>query len=418
MAGVFVCCLALYYTNWRALSQADTIPAPYVAFSLASGRGLDLRAYDVLDKFVGLSVVELPDGRRHSKYPPGSALFALPVVLPFALLAEDPPRTSVMRRLGKLSGALASAGAAAMLYFVLARLAPAGALPASVLFAAGTSLWPVASQSAWGHGAATFWLCGALLLLLAPPARWQGSVRVLALGAGLCLGMAVLGRPTTILFAGASLAALAVSRQPAAALACALGAAFGAGVLVATNFATYGAPVAGGYGAEVREWTTPLHVGLAGLLASPSRGLLVYSPALLVIPFGLRAGARRLDGHARTLVALWGLACLGTLLLYSRWHVWWGGWCYGPRFLIETLPLLCLLFGLAWQSAGSGSAIRLRRVGGALIALSVAVQAMGVFGYDHNAWNRRHPLGPGFELRDTQIGAALRHLVGADARRP
>ena len=62
------------------------------------------------------------------------------------------------------------------------------------------------------------------------------------------------------------------------------------------------------------------------------------------------------------------------------------------------------LRGTAWRvAAGSG------------VALSIAVQAVGVFGDDRGAWFARHGEGEVFSLRDTQIEAYARHLLGLDA---
>jgi hypothetical protein len=72
--------------------------------------------------------------------------------------------------------------------------------------------------------------------------------------------------------------------------------------------------------------------------------------------------------------------------LYAKWHCWSGGWCFGPRFLCEALPIFCLLFALAYErlpAAGWRPAAR------ALVALSVLVHLLGVFGNDP-AWKARH----------------------------
>ena len=67
-----------------------------------------------------------------------------------------------------------------------------------------------------------------------------------------------------------------------------------------------------------------------------------------------------------------------TWSLYTRWPCWWGGWCYGPRFFAETMPLLCLLaaFGFAGASLAQTDPL-------VLVALTLAmvgiVSAYGPF---------------------------------------
>src|SRR5207237_10541571 len=100
--------------------------------------------------------------------PPGSALAAVPFVAPFALLRDQNLREVDMVHLGKLAAAVSVAAAAALFLVVCRRLAPAGAWPATILFALGTCMWSVASQALWTYGRATFWVRCALSCLTHP----------------------------------------------------------------------------------------------------------------------------------------------------------------------------------------------------------------------------------------------------------
>jgi hypothetical protein len=80
--------------------------------------------------------------------------------------------------------------------------------------------------------------------------------------------------------------------------------------------------------------------GVAGLLASPGRGLMWYCPVVLALA-GLNASSlERLDV---LLIASIALAYLG---IYSVWRDWAGGWCWGPRYLLPALPGLMGLCAL------------------------------------------------------------------------
>lgn len=406
---VFAACWVVYHANFRPIAQVDCIPAPYAAWSLVRHASFELQHYKALGKYVGGAVLELDGGRWLSKYPPGSSIAALPFALPFALAREEPLGSSAMRRLGKLVAASCSALAVVLFFFACRSVAPRAAGLATLLFALGSELWAVASQALWAHGPATMWLCLALFLSLR-----RGDASLRWLGVGLALGMAVATRPPTILFAAASLGALGWQRSIRDALAVGAGLLPPLAFLLLYNQLFFGAAVSGGYGAESTRWTTPLHVGIAGLTIAPSRGLLVYMPALLLIPWGVRAlrgRATDLAPGSRAALAAWLLAAAATLVLYARWHLWWGGWCFGPRFLCETLPILCLLFALAYERSGDA----LRRVARGLVTVSIAVQVLGVFGDDRGAWNARHDGASMFALRDTQIEAHLRHLLREDA---
>ncbi len=83
-------------------------------------------------------------------------------------------------------------------------------------------------------------------------------------------------------------------------------------------------------------FTTPLDLGLRGLLVSTSKGLFVLSPFLLIGLVGFVPLFRR----DRAVAALVTLLCLVRLFFYARWSAWEGGVGWGPRFLAPTYVLL------------------------------------------------------------------------------
>jgi hypothetical protein len=92
-----------------------------------------------------------------------------------------------------------------------------------------------------------------------------------------------------------------------------------------------------GYSGE--GWTTPMWTGLYGLLFSPGRGIVFYSPLVILAILGLPKLWQR--GWRADVGLIGGLAIV-QLGIYSSWHAWEGGWSWGPRFLVPTQPLLML----------------------------------------------------------------------------
>ena len=95
---------------------------------------------------------------------------------------------------------------------------------------------------------------------------------------------------------------------------------------------------------------------LAGLLVSPSRGLFVYSPVLLL-------GAPRAPGQHAPLgrdafLRTVAVGVVGTIVMLGAYAVWWGGHSFGPRLLTDALPAMVLGVVPMWP------AIRRRRAGG------------------------------------------------------
>jgi hypothetical protein len=117
----------------------------------------------------------------------------------------------------------------------------------------------------------------------------------------------------------------------------------------AFNMLRSGSPFNSGYHFGAGEgFTTPLWIGLYGLLISPYRGIVWYAPITLLSLLGAWL-ARRQAGIFLCLILI-----LGQLILFSLWWSWQGGLVWGPRFLLPVLPLIVMMstFGLrhAWRS--------------------------------------------------------------------
>jgi len=139
-----------------------------------------------------------------------------------------------------------------------------------------------------------------------------------------------------------------------------------------------------------------------GLLLSPGKGLFVYSPALLLALPGLPALWRRERSVTGFILGVV-LAYLG---LYSGYGVWYGGLCWGPRFLVPLIPLLTIPIAEALSSRRRWA---LACVAG-LLLISFIVQA-GVSTVDWTAYYDRalgqHP------QPETSIWLDPRNLLNA-----
>ena len=80
----------------------------------------------------------------------------------------------------------------------------------------------------------------------------------------------------------------------------------------------------------------PFLFGLLSLTLSFGKGLLFFAPGLLLVA-GLDEGD--LPDVLRASCRLWICFLIGLMLVYAKWWAWYGGWVWGPRYLlIASLP--------------------------------------------------------------------------------
>ena len=389
-------CLLVYNANLRCIGAGDTLPARYlplgiwrhgtlaldpIARLVANGhpsfetwsKDTDSATPGTLRQTWAYWIIHGRDGRLASFYPVVAPVLVAPLYLP-AVVSLDLQGwrqwqvewfAAVME---KLSASLIAALTVLVVHRLLRRDAGRWALPLTLAFAFGTNTWMISSQALWQHGTGELLIAIACLLVTSTPS----PARYAALGAA-CVLMAA-NRPPDALFAAAFAlyAAWAARRTAAWMLA---GAIVPLALVVAYNLTIPG-HLAGGYG---RSYATdffdhPLGAGLAGLLASPMRGLLVFSPFLLFVPLGLLQRLR--TPGTRVLAALLAVAAVAQLVLYAKAD-WRAGFSWGPRWLTDMLPVLL------WMLAPAP--LRMRTGGRTLLAatmgVSIAIQAIGAFWY-------------------------------------
>lgn len=132
---------------------------------------------------------------------------------------------------------------------------------------------------------------------------------------------------------------------------------------------------------------------------SPSRGLLIASPILLLAVPGTVRSWRSPDRHRRALVVCLWLAVLAITLSVSAFPQWWAGHSFGPRFTTEAVPLLFVLSLPAWDLTfdpvhlGPDAPHRSRAIVAVVVVTvlsvwSVGFHAMGSVAGATGCWNR------------------------------
>lgn len=389
----------VFNANGREIGTYDTQPTKFAA------RELLLRGSLSLNHVVGTfpQLLERPgfrlarDGRYRSAYSPVPSIAAAAVMWPLWKAGVVDVRAPLAPNLMSAVSAAFFVAVAIALAFLTARLelSRARALCVVAALGLGTGLWSTASQTVWQHEMAIFGLClavfcGSLVDRRLSGARdGQARVALLCVVAGLGLGLAAASRlqlapAVAVLLLGAFVRA-GWRNGVAAVVAC-------AAVLVpvcAMNIQWFGDPL--GAAPMLENLHEAVHAtsgtfsiasgGFTGLLFSPNRGLLVFSPIVAAVLLGI---PRLLDARPTSPLLICTVAAWAQYTLYASYVVWWGGHTYGPRYMLDVLPLL-LPLGIAAAGAMRG---RIQpTLAAAAFAWSMAIAAIGAFNHPEGRWN-------------------------------
>jgi hypothetical protein len=352
-----------------------------------------------------------PDGRHYTKNSAGQAVLALPLTAAAEAAGSVSRLTPAKRELAVRFGvSFFNALVAALLlaaFYAAARALEIGAgasLAATLMLGFTTPLWVYAKS----FMAEPLQALGLLLAVagsaLADRPGWR---RAGAFGVLLAISVKLAMLPFALM------AMLPLRSRPEAVRLFALALLAAMTGHLGYNVARFGTPFETGYGAQagLSAYTTPLWVGLYGLLLSSGKGLAWFAPAVWLLPAGWQA-ARKVHGApvkepGRVHKIVWGLArYLPPILrprfepyvpprrhevlrraapvfllmagfaavMYGMFEHWAGDGSFGPRYLFPFLPILFLLVAPALEHP---SRVRRRLAQGLAIA-GLLVQIGGV----------------------------------------
>jgi len=389
LAGVL---FVAYNANGREIGTVDSQPQKYTARELAVHGTLRLNR--IVAERPGLgeraAFARDVDGQWRSAYPilPG-VLAAIPATALHWTGLVDMDAPLAPNLVAKLTASAMTAAAVALLFLALARLVPnAAALWTAIGLGLGTGYWPVFSQTLWQHGPAALGLAACVYCWMRPGAEL--SQRQLWVG-GLGLGMAGAARPALVPIVAVLLLCIVRRVGLRRAVLALVPVAVLAAASLAGNVLWFRNPMGAYWTVEsvhpavhavpsavaARPWENAV-----GLLASPSRGLLIFSPIVAVALAGLASAWRQPLGTGLR----WMLAAAALqFAAYSWYAVWWGGHSFGPRYLLDVLPLVAPAAALGVARLRQSRVVTVLM--GLLLAWSIAVAAAGAFVYPHERWN-------------------------------
>ncbi len=261
-----------------------------------------------------------------------------------------------------------------LLYAMFRRRLASDVLGGFLLLLGTTAMLP---GSLTGFGAETFSaMAVATGLAVWSVGRWKTASVLMAVGAA--------NQPATLVGLALAMGWWAWREKRARAL---VPVALGAGLWLLENTIRHKSPLSTGYENDhgfqtllpysgLPGFSYPTPFGVLSLLLSFGKGLLFFAPGL-VLAFSRGLEALR---SVRDVLVLWMLYLAGLVLVYGTWWAWYGGFTWGPRFLMfASLPASLLL------------AAQLRRPPRTLLPLSVVLAALALsvwVGIDGQAFGR------------------------------
>lgn len=389
--SLFFICFIIYTLNSNPVIRGDTAPARLLPFAILSGRGI------YLDDFVRFFpgdpfFFQKYQGHTISSYPILAGLVAVPLYAPvylyLRLTGNDSPIT-LFRYAGmleKLSASTIAAGSV-VLFFTLLYLLTKKKITSflwALVFGLATPTYSISSQYLWQHGVANLFLLGSLISLVrAQRGRedrvWFGLLSIV------CAILTVFARQTFIIY----LILLTIfflrsqTKYHWQYLVISLVGIIG---FLLFNHTLYGSWF-GTKSTPVSDFSATGFInGLLGLLASPSRGMLFYTPFFL-IAFFLPLFKNRLEKIAkieREILGLGYLFLVAIMMIYSSYQIWWGGWNWGDRYMTDGAVFFVLIISYLY---GSVKQVFFRAIIIILIIYSFVTEFIGVWYYPRGLWD-------------------------------
>jgi len=389
----------IYNINCRGIESGDTIPASLLPFSLLEYHNLylDKFHYNYEYNFDQIWFLREMKGHYLSMYPIVTPiLITFLYILPYAYLKLDnipidilhPGFSMTVSIMQKLCASLIATLSVIFVYLSLKELANRKtAAVAALTYAFATNTWTISSQALWQHGLVELLLSISIFLVLRNERQSSNKLIVLL---GLLSGLFVFNRPIdSILLISVIFYVFTLTYKKIAYYIIPF-------FISSAPFLLYNLYFFGSFFGGYAVLLDGFDLGpdminrLVGLLISPSRGLFIYTPIILISILGFLKVRQISNRKIRTFLLILGFSCLIQLFAYSTFIVWWAGGSYGPRFLTGMLPALAIFFGLFIKNIRFNVINRNTFVICAISLLlfwSIFAQFVGAFYYPNGDWD-------------------------------
>lgn len=405
---IFIVCTIVYLSNNKTFGSGDTVPNTLLAFNLLKNHTLHLDVFRE-SYFVSFgtfySFVESNNGHLTSCYPIGPAIVTFPLYFIFYLflkLTNNPVNLSYesfefYRLLFEKLAATTTTSISVVIFYLASRIKfdKSIAFISTFIYAFATNTWTTSSQGLWQHGISNLALISIIFCLLKANRAQGRKKKVLLLTAGICCGLLPGIRPTSALFSVAAVTYSVFTYRIQSIL-------FLIGLLSAVPSVIWNSYYFNNLtGCYTKAFATLPYVFTfsnfvstsLGILVSPSRGVLIFSPIVLYSCFGAYQVFKLRHGRDEKLIGCMTIASTFLVINYCFFTIWWAGWSYGPRFMTDLMPVACYLISYASANLFVSSIKRkiifnkFFLIFLVLVTFSTFTQVIGIFGYVGSFWN-------------------------------
>jgi hypothetical protein len=408
---LFAGILIVYYLHTTIAGFSnDTIPNQLLPYYILHDHTLflDQATTYIAHTDYTFRFVDVGDGHYASLFPIVTPILITPLYIIPVTILNIPMTDMSLLLMGKFCAAVISALAGVFVYLTCKEFVSSKtALATALIFAFATSTWSISSQALWAHGVVELLLAAALYLIVRNESH--KSIKYIAF-LGIISGLFVFNRPSdAILIIPVVLYVFRFYFEDFKyflAFAIISGSPF-----LMYNLYVFGNPLGGYLPIASRlglSLTTMMNY--IGLIIAPNKGLLVFSPVLILAVIGFFLIWHTPENRLYTVLQYFIPVILLNLAIYALFDDWIGGNIYGPRYLTGILPVLAIGVCIAFNYLFETGILQDRNktivvaVVTFLVFVSVIVQIIGTIYYPaavdsgyittehYNPWSEDHSI--------------------------
>lgn len=397
---IFLFFFVVYNLNFRNISSGDNVPASLIPFAILETYTPYLDSYIPYFEMRYESTYFLLNSHDHfvSFFPIVTPVLVTPLyVIPYLMLKlydigfsiYDPHLYLFIDLMEKISSSIVASLSCVFIFLTIKKMFNDKiAWISAITFGLATNTWSTSSQALWQHGTVELLLVIMIYLVILIEKEDSNKNTIYL---GLLSGLFIFNRPPdSVLLIPIIYYAVILKKKG---LYYCLSLIASSVPFVFFNICTFGS-FFGGYNQNIEILTmgTNIIVNTLGLLFSPNRGLFVYSPILIFSLLGMYRVSIIQNKNIRAFLNLFFISLFLNIMVYASFDDhWWGGFCYGPRFLSGMLPIIVIYLAVFLNYVESNFLPNGKKIFATIFLIlfitSVFVQVVGAFYSPNGNWD-------------------------------